>query len=46
MDYYNIEFPIDEAAHRLSEAIKFETISKQNPDEFQGDEFTKMHAYL
>jgi carboxypeptidase PM20D1 len=46
MDYDNIEFPIDEAAHRLSEAIKFETISKQNPDEFQSDEFTKMHAYL
>lgn len=44
--YENIDVPIDDAVRRLSKAIQFETISNQNPEDIQGDEFTRMHHYL
>jgi carboxypeptidase PM20D1 len=44
--FENINVPIDDAVQRLSKAIQFETISNQNPDDIQGDEFTRMHNYL
>ncbi len=37
---------IDEAANRLSEAIRFETISTQSPEDFNESEFLKMHRFL
>lgn len=46
VNFDNIEFPIEDAVYRLSRAIQFETVSNQNPDDIQGDEFTRMHAYL
>ena len=40
------DFDIDDAAERLSEAISFETISTQSPDDFNEDAFIKMHNFL
>lgn len=45
-DYENIDVRIDDAVQRLSKAIQFETISNQNPIEFKGEEFTRMHNFL
>ncbi len=45
-DVNHIEFSIEDAVHRLSKAIQFETISNQNPADIQGDEFTRMHDFL
>ena len=45
-DVNHIEFPIEDAIYRLSKAIQFETVSNQNPADIQGDEFTRMHAFL
>lgn len=36
----------DEAAGRLSKAIQFKTVSRQNPDEVDTNEFHKLHAFL
>lgn len=46
LNFDNIEFPIQDAVHRLSRAIQFETVSNQNPNDIPGDEFTRMHAFL
>jgi len=45
-NFGHIAFPIEDAVHRLSKAIQYETISNQNPEDFQGNEFTRMHAFL
>lgn len=37
---------LDEAAGRLSQAIQFKTVSKQNPQEVNTGEFYKLHAFL
>lgn len=37
---------LDEAAMRLSQAIQFKTVSRQNPEEVNYDEFYKLHDFL
>jgi len=37
---------IDEAANRLSKAIRFETISTQSPEDFNEEAFLQMHRFL
>ena len=34
-----------QAAERFAASLRFETVSHQNPEEFQGEEFLKLHAY-
>lgn len=43
---FSVEVDIDEAAGRLGKAISFETVSTQSPDDFNENEFLKMHRFL
>ena len=41
-----VEVDAQAAAERLAASLRFETVSHQNPEEFRGEEFRKLHAYL
>ncbi|MCH8556974.1 MAG: M20 family peptidase [Balneolia bacterium] len=45
-DLRHIPVNLDDAVKRLSKAIQFKTVSKQDANEVDGDEFKKMHAFL
>lgn len=40
------DIDLNNAADRLSNAVSFETISKQEPSHIDGDQFRKQHEYL
>ncbi len=44
--FSKVQVKLDEAIRRLSKAIQFKTISKQDAHKIDGEEFKKMHAFL
>ncbi len=45
-DFREVKVRLHEAVERLSRAIQFKTISRQDAHKIDGEEFKKMHAFL